>query len=135
MKNPLKTSHPATWVGWIIKMLVVLFLLVDAIMKLIQHPIYVKGTTALGVPEGVVAILGAYLLIATLLYTLPKTALTGMLMLMAYLGGAVAVTMVSAKAGHPYLFPVVFGAIIYVVEIVINPGMRDCFTGRKFVRS
>lgn len=131
MNNSIQISKPALWTGRVLKALLVIFLMVDAIMKVIKHPIYVKGTTEFGLPEGCVAILWAYLLIAAILYVLPRTALYGILFLIAYLGGAVAITFLSAKEGHPYIFPMIFAIITCVAEFLIIPTIKNIISLKK----
>ena len=131
MNNSFQISKPLLWIGSVLKSLIVIFLLVDAIMKLIKHPIYVKGTVELGLPESSVAALGAYLLIATIIYVLPRTAMYGIIFLVAYLGGAAAITFLSAKEGHPYIFPIVFAVITCVAEFLINPTIANILSLKK----
>lgn len=125
MKSTVQIPKPVLWTAIVLKALLVIFLLFDSIMKVIKHPIYVKGTTEFGLPESSVAVLGAYLLIATLLYTIPRTAIYGILFLVAYLGGAVAVTFLSALEGHSYYFPIVFALICCIAEFLINPTFKN----------
>jgi hypothetical protein len=128
MDNSSQISKPVLWTGRVLKALIVIFLLVDAIMKIIKHPIYVKGTVDFGLPESCVQVLGAYLLIATALFVYRKTAIYGILFLVAYLGGAVAITFAAAKDGHPYIFPIVFAILICVSEILINIQIKKALT-------
>ena len=100
-------------------------------MKVIKHPIYVEGTTEFGLPESCVAILGTYLLIAAVFYVLPRTAMYGILFLVTYLGGAVAITFLSAKQGHPHIFPIVFAITTCVSEFLINPSIKNIFSLKK----
>ncbi len=118
-------SKRILWTGKSLKALIIIFLLVDAIGKLIRHPIYVKGTTELGLPESSVAVLGAYLLLATIVYAFSRTAIYGLLFIVAYLGGEVAITCSAAQVGHPYLFPIVFAVIICAAEFLINPKIKN----------
>ncbi len=128
MSSSIQISKPVLWIGRVLKALIVIFLLVDAIMKVIKHPIYVQGTTEFGLPESCVVLLGTYLFVATILYVLPGTAMYGILFLVAYLGGAAAITFLSAKEGHPFIFPIVFAIITCVAEFLINPTIKIFFT-------
>ena len=67
---------------------VALFLLSDAIMKLMQIPIVLETTAQLGWPVGSVVPLGIVLLLATGLYVFPRTSMLGAILLTGYLGGA-----------------------------------------------
>jgi hypothetical protein len=131
MNNSTQISKPVLWTGRVLKALIVIFLLVDAMMKLIKHPAYVKGTIDFGLPESSVAMLGAYLMIATILYVVPRTAIYGILFIVAYLGGAVAITFLAARGGHPYIFPIGFAAFTCAAEFLINPTIKTILSFKK----
>lgn len=121
-----KTKRPFSyWAVRTFKILLLLFLYVDALMKVIRHPKYVEGTIQLGLPDNSVQPLGIYLLLATVLYTIPQTALLGAIFLSAYLGGAAAITYAGAISGHPYIFPIVFTALIWLAEYMRNQKIRS----------
>lgn len=106
-----QVSKGALWTGWIISGLVIIFLLLDAGMKVIKHPISVEGTVKLGLSADLVQPIGIILLICTFLYIWPRTAIIGAILLTGYLGGAI-VVMLFAK--QPYYFPVVFGVLTWL---------------------
>ncbi len=97
--------------GRIISYLCIAFLLVDAIMKVIMHPMHIEGSTNLGWAISAVRPIGVVLLSCTLLYIVPRTAIIGAMFLTAYFGGAVA-TM--ARLGEPYYFPVIFAILVWL---------------------
>ncbi len=94
--------------------LAVLFLLVDATMKIIKAPLAVEGTVQLGYPASVVFGIGVLLLGCTLLYAIPQTSILGAILLTGYLGGAVAT---HVRIGNPLfshvLFPVYIGVMVW----------------------
>lgn len=101
------------WAGWVVGGLPALFLLLDGAMKLPKPEFVVKPTVELGYSEDVIVPLGAVLLVSTLLYLVPRTAVVGAILLTGYLGGAVAT---HVRAGHgPFevFFPVVFGVLLW----------------------
>lgn len=107
------TSKEMIWTGRIMSWLPALFLLVDAVMKLIKPAPVVEATVGLGYPESVIVGLGIVLLASTILYLIPSTAILGAILLTGYLGGAVA-THVRVRAGwFAILFPVVFGILLW----------------------
>jgi hypothetical protein len=109
----MESTVHAAWAGRIVSGLPALFLLVDGAMKLVQPEMVVKGTVELGYPESVIFPLGIVLLLCTVLYLIPQTAVLGAVLLTGYLGGAVA-THVRVGAGwFPICFPVVFGALLW----------------------
>jgi DoxX-like family len=107
-------SKGQLWAGRIIGGLPALFLLVDAIMKFVKPAPVVETTVKLGYPENVIIGLGAVLLISTILYLIPKTSVLGAILLTGYLGGAVATHVRVQEGWFPIVFPVVFGALLWL---------------------
>jgi hypothetical protein len=77
--------------GLALTVLAVLFLLLDAGMKLAGAQVAIEASAAMGFDKDQVWSLGVILLVATLLYAVPQTAPLGAILLTAYLGGAIAV--------------------------------------------
>jgi DoxX-like family len=108
-------SKKAVWTGRVLSGLAVLFLLFDAGVKVLQHPMAVQGTVELGYPQGVLVTLGIVQLVCLALYLIPRTAALGAILWTGYLGGAVAT---HVRIGHPLfthvLFPVYVAALLWV---------------------
>lgn len=107
-------SGKRLWAGRVLSGLVVLFLLMDGVMKLLKPAPVLKAQAELGWPDEITVATGIVLLICTILYALPKTAILGAVLLTGYLGGAVAVQW---RVGHPLLaqtlFPVYMGIALW----------------------
>ncbi len=98
--------------GWIVSGLVIAFLLLDASMKLLAVPAVLEAGQELGFPGVSMARgLGAVLLVCTLLYLVPRTAVLGAVLLTAYLGGAVATHL---RLGNPLFSHTLFGVYVGV---------------------
>ncbi|MBO9571222.1 MAG: DoxX family protein [Chitinophagaceae bacterium] len=123
-------SKISNWTGRVLKAGIVIFLLFDAIMKVIKHPEYVKATTEFGLPVSSVQPLGIYLLLATVLYIIPRTVIFGALLITAYLGGAAAI-MFAAGNGQPFAFPIVFNIVLWIAEYLSNKRMRAILSLNK----
>jgi hypothetical protein len=95
--------------GSILSGLVILFMLMDATMKILRLPIVLETTLQLGWPVSTVFPLGIVLLICTLLYAIPRTSLLGAVLITAYLGGAVAT---HVRIGSPLFSHVLFGVYV-----------------------
>ena len=102
------SSNTQLWAGRILSGLAALFLLWDAVMKLLKPALVVKATLDLGYPESDIAGIGLVLLAATLLYIFPRTSILGAVLLTGYLGGAIA-SQVRVQASW---FNVVFALVI-----------------------
>ena len=107
-------SKKMLWTGRVMSGIAALFLLFDAVAKLVKPQPVVEGTMKLGFSESVILPLGVVLLVCTLLYIIPRTCVLGAILLTGYLGGAVAT---HVRVGDPLfshiLFPVYFGAMIW----------------------
>ena len=106
-------SKKTLWAGRILSALPALFLLVDAIMKLVKPAPVVKATVALGYPESVILPLGIVLLICTVLYLIPRTSVLGAILLTGYLGGAVATHVRIGSGAFPLVFPLILGTLLW----------------------
>lgn len=111
---PIETpanALPLLWIGRILGGLVVVFLLLDATMKLVPIKPVLEAQRSLGFADtvGLARGLGALLLACTILYAIPRTALLGAVLLTGYLGGTIAIHM---RAGHPWFTHVLFGGYI-----------------------
>jgi len=100
------------WVGWILSGLIIAFLLVDAVMKLMVLAVVVETGRTLGLSGESARGLGIVLLVATLLYTAPRTAVLGAILLTGYLGGAVAT---HVRVGSPLFSHILFGVYLGVM--------------------
>lgn len=100
--------------GRIMSAIPVLFLIMDSIPKILVLDPVVEATTQLGYPESVIPGIGILLLICTILYVVPHTAILGAILLTGYLGGAVAT---HVRVGNPLfshmLFPVYLGILLW----------------------
>lgn len=116
--NPDAQTAPISkgrlWTGCIMSALPALFLLVDGVGKLVKPAPVVEGTVQLGYPESVLLGLGIVLLVCTVLYVIPRTAILGAILLTGYLGGAVAT---HVRVGSPLfthiLFPVYVAVLLW----------------------
>ncbi len=82
-------SRKRLWAGRIISTLVVLFLLFDAVAKLMRIAPVLQAFARLGYPERLAVPIGILLLACTTVYVIPRTSVLGAILLSAYLGGAI----------------------------------------------
>jgi hypothetical protein len=106
-------SKAMVWTGRVLSTLAVLFCLMDGIMKLVKPPIVVQSTVELGYPESAILPIGLVLLVCTVLYVIPRTAILGAILLTGYLGGAVATHVRVGAGAFPIVFPIIFGALVW----------------------
>ena len=117
-------SKGAYWAGYVLGGLPALFLLMDGGMKLGKPSFVVEATTKLGYSENVIVPLGIVLLLSTVLYLVPFTAILGAILLTGYLGGAVATHVRTGAGAFEILFPVVIGALLWGGLYLRDPILR-----------
>lgn len=103
---------PASWrlrIGWGLSVLVILFLIMDGVMKLAGPAVVVEAQEKLGYPGSVTFGLGVLLLICTALYAIPQTSALGAILLTGYLGGAIASQL---RIGEQWLSHILFGVYL-----------------------
>jgi hypothetical protein len=117
-------SSASLWTGRVLSFLPALFLLFDAVMKLVKPEPVVKATVEMGYPETVLVGLGIVLLVSTILYLIPRTAVLGAILLTGYLGGAVASHVRLGQGAFEISFPVLFGILLWAGLVLRNPRLR-----------
>jgi hypothetical protein len=130
-RSQVSTSNVAVWTGRILSTVVVVFLIFDALMKLIKEPHVIAASADLGYPTASIVFIGALLLGCTLIYVIPRTAILGAILLTGYLGGAVASNL---RIGHPTfecVFPVIFGALVWAGLYLRHAELREMIPMHK----
>jgi len=126
LSNNLETgiSKPRLWSGRVLSTLAILFMALDGGMKLFKPPFVVEATVELGFPESAIVGIGLALLISTVLYAIPRTAIFGAILMTAYLGGAVASGVRINAPLFNIVFPIVFGLIVWASLAMRNPRLQ-----------
>ena len=118
-------SKAIKWTSYVLSTLVVLFLLMDSIMKLLKLPIVLDASAKLGFSAPVVFTIGVILLFCVILYVIPQTSVLGAILLTGYLGGAVCTHL---RLGNPLLgyllFPTYLGALLWLGLYLREPRLR-----------
>lgn len=111
--------------GRILSTLAVLFLVFDGAMKLVQPQPVTQAMTRLGFPLHLSVPIGIILLVCTVLYALPPTAVFGAILLTGYLGGAIVSQMrIGAPLLSTTLFPIYFAVLLWAGVYLREPRLR-----------
>ncbi|HEX7810036.1 MAG TPA: DoxX family protein [Thermoanaerobaculia bacterium] len=114
MSIPTDISRGQIWTGRVFSAIGVLFLLFDAIGKLLRPAAVIEGTTQLGWPVSAILTLGVIQVICLIAYLIPRTSVLGAILWTGYLGGAIATHM---RLGNPLfthvLFPTYLAAFLW----------------------
>jgi hypothetical protein len=120
------STSASAWTSWIVSGLLIAFLVTDAVPKIFKAGFSVDAMADLGYPEGTVIPVGIALLVSTILYAIPRTAVTGAILLTGFLGGAIA-TQVRLEDAW-FLFPAALAVLVWVGLAMRNPKVRRLLT-------
>ncbi len=111
---PASLSTTRLWTGRVLSALAAVFLFVDGITKVLQVAPVVESSAQLGYSASATLGIGVLLLISLAVYLLPQTAPLGAILLIGYLGGAVATHVRFGSPLFSVLFPVIIGALLWL---------------------
>lgn len=120
-------SGAPLWTGRILSGLATAFLVMDGAMKLAKPAFVVQATVQLGYPETTIVGIGTTLLICTLLYVIPRTAVLGAVVLTGYLGGAVASNVRVLGPLFNSAFPILFAVLLWAGLWLRDTRVRNFF--------
>lgn len=112
-------SKSALWTGRVLSVLPCLMLLFSGVMKIMQPKEVVEGFASW--PPGSAVAIGVVEIVCTIVYLIPRTAVFGALLLIGYLGGAIAV---SVQMGVSFALPLVFGVLVWGGLWLRDPRLR-----------
>ena len=117
-------SKGSLWTGRVISGLVVLFMLFDCITKILRLPQVVDATVKVGYPASTVLPIGITLLICVILYIIPRTSILGAVLIVGYLGGAVATNVRASQPAFNSAFAITFGVLTWLGLYLREPRLR-----------
>jgi DoxX-like family len=124
-------SKKIIWTGRILSTLVVLFMVMDGVMKLVKPAPVMQATARLGFSDSAITGIGIVLLACTILYAIPRTAVFGAILLTGYLGGAVATQVRAGSSLFETLFPVIFGVLVWGGPFLRDGRLRGLIPWRR----
>ncbi len=102
-------SKPLLWAGRVMSGLLVVFMLMDSLIKLILIQPVIDAMTQMGLPVAMARPIGVIELVVTLLYVAPRTSVLAAVLLTAVFGGAVASHW---RLGDPLFSHTLFGVYL-----------------------
>lgn len=102
-------SKPLLWTGRVMSGLLVVFMLMDSLIKLVLIQPVIDTMTQMGLPVAMARPIGAIELVVTLLYAIPRTSVLGAVLLTAVFGGAIASHW---RLGDPLFSHTLFGVYL-----------------------
>jgi hypothetical protein len=125
-------SKAALVTGWIISAIPILMMGVMGIVMLaFKRDMVTEGMTKAGYPASAAMPILIVEIICAVLYVIPRTAVLGAVLLTGYLGGAVATHVHAAEPWSKWMFPVVFGVLVWLGLYFRDARVRDLLPLRR----
>jgi hypothetical protein len=99
-----------TVTGWVLTLLPLLAFVPSAGMKFMAKPEMLANWVKFGYSEPSLFPIAVAETVCLVLYLIPKTSVLGAILLVGYLGGAVAT---HVHAGQPFIIPIVIGVMVW----------------------
>jgi uncharacterized membrane protein YphA (DoxX/SURF4 family) len=97
--------------SWVLTTLLSALFSLSAITKIIKADSAIQQAQAIGIDAGTNQILGIIELVAVILFIIPRTGIVGALLLMSYMGGAIATHL---QHGQPLAFVIIIQSLIWI---------------------
>jgi hypothetical protein len=127
----IPTSRMTHWIGYAISALGVLFLILDAVIKVLRLAPAIEATVQLGYPEHLVLTIGLVELACLVVYMIPRTAVLGAILMAGYLGGAVTTHLRIGSEPFAVFFPVILGLMLWGGLYLRDPQLRALIPLRR----
>ncbi len=101
------------WTGRVLTGLSALFLVFDAVGKIMLPKQVLDASSRLGFPLSLIPGVGILLLLITIVYVIPRTAVLGAVLITGFLGGAMAIQMRAGSPTFELLFPLIFALVVW----------------------
>ena len=122
------SSKTKNIINWVLAGLVVFIFLGSAFGKLSGDAEGVKMAAGFGINASNYAMLGVIEVIAIILFLIPRTAVLGTLLLVAYMGGAIATHL---QHDISIVAPVAISAFVWIVSAVRIPELTQRILGKS----
>ncbi len=99
--------------GAVLTTLTTLFLLFDAVGKVMVPTQVSDAFVRLGIPISQGMTIAVMLFVSTIFYAIPRTSIFGAILLTGYLGGAVAIHLRAGSTVFEMIFPILFGIVAW----------------------
>jgi hypothetical protein len=108
-------------IEWVLTGLVAFIFLGSAANKLMASPEALKMASGIGLDQAKFTAIAIVELLSIILFIIPRTGVLGTLLLVAYMGGAIAVHL---SFGQPLAGPIGIAAFVWIVAVYRFPELR-----------
>ena len=116
------TSKKRNIINWILSGLIAFIFVGSAIAKLIANAEALSAAAKFGLNESTYTFLGIIELVAVALFLYPRTGILGTLLLVAYMGGAIAT---HVEFAQPLAPPMIVSTFLWIVAVIRFPELTN----------
>lgn len=106
--------------GWVLTILLGLLFALSAFMKLSQNEAAIAQAAAIGFDANTYRLIGVVELVALVLFLIPRTGILGSLLLIAYMGGAIATHL---QHSQPIIMAVSVQVLVWIAFVLRYPAI------------
>lgn len=113
--------------AWVLTSLLTLLFVFSAVMKFVRGPEVMAAVEKWNLKDELILI-GVTELVSAILFFIPRTHSLGVLLLTAYMGGAIVTHM---QNDEPYFVQAIFLGVIWVASYLRHPELLQSFRGKE----
>src|SRR5690606_35607256 len=108
--------------GWTLTIVLALVFTMSAFMKLTQNETALEQASSIGLDASTYQFIGVIEIISLILFIIPRTGVLGAMLLVAYLGGAIATHL---QHQQPIAMAVIFQTLLWVTAFIRFPELKQ----------
>lgn len=109
-------------IGWTLTVILVLLFTMSAFMKLTQNETAIAQASSFGIDATTYFYIGIVEIISVVLFLIPRTAIIGTLLLVAYMGGAIATHL---QHQQQIMMPIIIQILMWINAFVRFPELKQ----------
>lgn len=108
--------------GWVLSIILALLFTISAFMKLTQNETAITQASAVGIDAATYQFIGIIEIVSLILFLIPRTGILGTLLLVAYMGGAIATHL---QHQQPIGMAVAVEVVLWITAFVRFPELKQ----------
>ncbi|MBA2610756.1 MAG: DoxX family protein [Bacteroidetes bacterium] len=122
------TQKTRNIIGWVLTGMLGLAFIGSGLMKVMGSEEAMKGAATFGISEIAIKLLGVVEILAFVLFIIPRTGIVGTLLMVAYMGGAIATHL---QHQMPIFAPIIIECLIWITAAIRFQELTKMLMSRK----
>ena len=122
-------SHKAIKItGWVLTIILAMLFTMSAVMKLAQNETALEQASSFEIDATTYLFVGIIEIISLILFLIPRTSVIGMLLLIAYMGGAIVTHL---QHGQPIAMAIFIQILLWITAFIRFPELKERLIAKK----